>query len=268
MRAIRERDRVRFIPDEHRGAAVLVLAGSSGRVDSARAAVLAQTGAIAESIRWFGGDGQHEGPWEIPLETFAARIDDLRRDSDRVTVLGTSFGAEAALATASLIGGIDGVAAFAPTDVVWAGWDGSRWTSHWTIGGEPVPFVSFDPDWHSDADPPAFVDLYRSSRDRFPDDVVAATLPVERIPDVLLVAGGDDRVWASHDAVDAIVARRAQHRLATTTIIDVEAGHRVVLPGEEAVSGGMTIARGGTPEADARLGAAAWPALIRFIHGR
>jgi len=78
-----------------------VLAGSSGRIDSPRAELLAQHGAIAEPIRWFGSPGQHDGTWEIPRELFLGRIADLRRDCTRVLVLGTSFGAEPGLLTGS-----------------------------------------------------------------------------------------------------------------------------------------------------------------------
>lgn len=48
-------------------------------------------------MRWFGGPGQQGGPWEIPMELFIDRVAGLARDCERVLVLGTSFGAEAAL---------------------------------------------------------------------------------------------------------------------------------------------------------------------------
>lgn len=92
---------VRWVPEVPMGVGALVLAGSSGRVDSPRAELLARHGVVAESIRWFGGPGQHDGPWEIPLELFLGRIADLARRCDRVLVLGTSFGAEAALLAAA-----------------------------------------------------------------------------------------------------------------------------------------------------------------------
>lgn len=76
---------------------MLILAGSSGRVDAGRARVFAELGAVAESIQWFGGPGQHAGPWEIPLEVFLERAWSLARGCDRVVVCGTSFGSEAAL---------------------------------------------------------------------------------------------------------------------------------------------------------------------------
>lgn len=51
-----------------------------------------------------------------------------------------------------------------------------RVTSHWTRDGAPLPFVPFVDDWRPAEDPPAYVDLYRRSRARFPDQVEEATI--------------------------------------------------------------------------------------------
>src|SRR4051794_9010863 len=72
-----------------------------------------------------------------------------------------------------------------------------RMTSHWTVGGEPLPYVPFIAGWEPAAEPPAFVDFYRQCRERFRDQITAASVPVERIGDVILVVGEDDRVWPS-----------------------------------------------------------------------
>ncbi|WP_377322971.1 alpha/beta fold hydrolase [Pimelobacter simplex] len=258
---------VRWTPGAHHGVGALVLGGSSGRVDEQRARLLAQEGVLAESIQWLGGPGQHDGPWEIPLEMFAARVDALAAECDRVVLVGVSYGAEAALATASLTGApVAAVAAFAPTDVMWAGTTATgRQTAHWTLAGEPLPHVRYDDNWVPETDPPAYAGLYRASRAADPAAVAAATLPVERIPEVLLVAGDDDQVWPAREQAEEIVLRRAAHGLPTTLVADRAAGHRAVLPGEEVVTAGQRMARGGTEAADRRLGAAAWEALRRLV---
>jgi hypothetical protein len=56
-REISAPDGVRWVPRDHSGVGALVVAGSGGRVDSRRAEILAQDGALAESVRWFGGPG-------------------------------------------------------------------------------------------------------------------------------------------------------------------------------------------------------------------
>ena len=259
--------RVRWIPAAHRGVGALVLGGSSGRVDEQRARVLAEEGVLAEAIQWFGGPGQQAGPWEIPLETFVDGVAALAGECDRVYVIGLSFGAEAALATASLTDApIAGVVAFAPSDVVWAGvTDEGRQTSHWTLGGRPLPYVPFEPTWTPSDDPPAYRDLYAASRAAAPDAVSAAALPVERIADVVLVAGDDDQVWPAREQAEEIVLRRAAHGLPTTLVADPEAGHRAVLPGEEVVTAGQAMRRGGNELADRRLGTAAWAAVRQLL---
>jgi len=134
-------------PVEPNGTAMLLLAGSSGRVESARADLLSQaSGARVRAIRWFGGVGQRPAPQEVAVELFAEQIDLLRREADRVVLFGTSFGAEASLVTASLYD-VDAVIAVAPSSVVWAGAHQGEWSSHWTHKDEPLPFVPFAADW-------------------------------------------------------------------------------------------------------------------------
>jgi uncharacterized protein len=245
---------------------VLTLAGSSGRVDTDRARLFARHGALAESIQWFCGPSQNAGPWDIPIEQFQARVADLRRFCDRILVVGTSFGSEAAMLTGAFTEGVDAVVAFAPSDVVWAGVtpDGEQ-TSHWTMGGQPLPYVPFIDDWVRDGDPPAFKGLYELSHAADPDVTEAAAIPVERIARLILVAGQDDLVWPSSESARAIADRRIRHGLATTLVLDEAAGHRTVLPGESVVVGGVRMARGGSEAADRRLGTAAWQQIRRLM---
>jgi dienelactone hydrolase len=260
---------VRWVPDEHRGVGVLVLAGSSGRVDESRARVVAGQGYIAESVQWFGGPGQNAGPWEIPLETFQRRVADLACDCDRVYLVGTSFGAEVALVTAAQTPGIDGVVAFAPSDVIWAGIDpAGRQASHWSFDGDPLAFIAFDESWQPDGDPPGFRSLYLRSRHAAdPAAIAAATIAVERIPGVITVAGEDDQVWPSGLHAENIRSRRAAHGMETTAVTGDEAGHRAILPGEPVISGGVRMRRGGTETADRRLGQLAWGGMLRLLAG-
>jgi hypothetical protein len=260
---------VRWLPDNASGIGALVLAGSSGRVDSDRAELLARHGAVAESIQWFGGVGQHDGPWEVPLELFLERVAGLADDCDRVIIVGTSFGAEAALLTGAYSRKVAAVVAFAPSDVVWAGVRGDGTvTSHWTFDGSPLPYVPFDETWESDDDIPAFVGLYESSRQRFSQRLDAAAIPVERIERVVLIAGGDDQVWPALPMAESISARREAHGLDTVLVSDPHAGHRTVLPGEPTVTGGVRMRRGGADDHDRRLGATAWTSIEGLLRHR
>ena len=181
-------------------------------------------------------------------------------------MVGTSFGAEAALLTGAGSDSVSTVVAFAPSDVVWAGVtaDG-RMTSHWTSHGRPLPFVPFVEARQPDLDPPSYLDLYRRCREEQPEAVAAAAIAVECISDLILVAGGDDLVWPSLQHAQCIRARRSRHGLDTTVLTEAEAGHRTVLPGELVVRGGARMARGGTEAADRRLGELAWSHIRRRL---
>ena len=252
-------------PERPCGTAVLILAGSSGRVENGRAELFARHGARARAIRWFGGVDQRPAPHEVPIELFAAQLELLRKDHDRIAVLGTSFGAEAALVTASLFP-VDITVAIAPSSVIWSGNDGAGWSSHWTHRGAPLPAVRFDADWTPSTEPPEYRSLYETSLELDGERTAAATIAVERIPGrVILVAGGDDRVWPSDGFAAAIARRRREHGRETTVVTHPSAGHRVVLPGEPAPTGGVRMARGGTESADAELGALAWPEIAQAL---
>ncbi|MFX0539616.1 acyl-CoA thioester hydrolase/BAAT C-terminal domain-containing protein [Ornithinimicrobium sp. Y1847] len=259
-----------FRPAHPTGTGVLVLTGSSGRVDTQRAMLFAEHGAIALPLQWFGGPGQSPGPWEIPVETFTSALDHLEKEADSLVIVGVSFGAEAALVTASLDPRVRAVAAFAPTHVIWAGYDQSqqRWTSHWSWRGRRLPFVPIHrPSTPApDQGPPSYLPVYRASLRAASAEVLEqATIRVENIPEMLLVSGGDDQVWPSADFARAIESRRASHGLDTVHVHLPEAGHRTVLPGERAPDGGRAMTRGGTPEADSALGQMAWPRLLTTL---
>lgn len=257
------------VPDAT-GVGALVLAGSSGRVDTGRVDMLASHGVRAVGMRWFGGRGLPDVPVEVPLESFFDAVASLRADCDRVVLLGLSYGAEAALLAASHGAAVDAVVAFAPTHVAWEGFrtsDDASARPKWTLADEPVPFVPVDQSWTADTDPPAFVGWYRHNLDvASPEVVEAATIPVERITgDVVLVAGGDDQMWPSAESALLVEKRRAEHGLETVVVFDELAGHPVVLPGEAAPDLDRPYAVGGDDGAPERLGHAAWPVVAKTL---
>ena len=240
---------------------VLVLSGSSGRVEQQRCEVLAGLGATAASYRWFGAAVDR-----VPLESFDEALTSLHERCDRLVVLGTSRGAEAALLLGARHVEIDAVVAISPSDVVWAALSQERpQRSSWTSAGEPLPFVPYDDDWEPDTSPAEFVGMYEQSLEVYADRVPAARIPVERIAGaVVLVAGGDDRLWPSCDFAERIVDRRSAAGLHTELVTHPRAGHRVLLPGERPLPASHLV-HGGTPETDAALGALVWPHLEALL---
>ncbi|MGW2962529.1 acyl-CoA thioester hydrolase/BAAT C-terminal domain-containing protein [Streptomyces sp. NPDC001220] len=257
---------------------VLVLAGSSGRIETDRCRLLARTGMTALSIRWFGGEGQPAGICEIPLETFCTAISLLRaKGAERTGVLGVSKGAEAALLLAIHDPRVDAVVALSPTSVVWAnvgpGSDGKTYPyrSSWTWREKPVPFVSYDDSWspeEAEGEPTAYRTHYERSRQTFEEAARQAVIPIEQsAAEILLVAGGDDEMWPSLVFAQELASRRASAGRTAKIVSTAEAGHRPRLPGEGPAAPSPRFRYGGTAAADADLGAKAWPDIVGVLAG-
>lgn len=260
-------------PASFNGLGVVVLHGSSGRQDLERARLFANHGALGIALHWFGGEGQVPGICEVPLETFFAAVDYVAARCDRVALVGTSKGAEAALLTAVHDSRVGAVVGLSPSSVVWAntgpGRDGETWPqrSSWTLEGVPLPFVAYDPYWRPVKRDGlvAYRSFHEQSLKRFAAEATDAAIPVERIEaDLLLVAGEDDALWPSDWFARAIVARRTETAKATRLVAHPDAGHRVLLPGETKPRSSLH-AHGGSDEADAALGRAAWTEIIDLL---
>jgi uncharacterized protein len=255
-------------PSSPVGVGVLALLGSSGRMDVERARFFASHGAHGMALRWFGGADQAPGICDIPLEVFVRALDRLSEEPvDTLAVVGLSKGAEAALLLACVDPRVGLTVAISPPSVVWAnvgpGTDGrvAPYRSSWTWRGEPLPFVPYDDDWQppQTAGPVAYAGLYRRSLARDVAVAEAAAIPIEEAEgDLVLVAGRGDRLWPSADAAQALAERRARSGRRVEVILHDHAGHSPLWPGQPAPEPSATLDRGGTPEADAELGSAAW----------
>jgi hypothetical protein len=252
---------------------VLVLAGSSGRIERERVRILARQGMAAMSVRWFGGPGQPPGICEIPLETFTIAVDFLRLNgAQRIGILGTSKGAEAALLTAVHDPRVDVVVAVSPTSRVWCnvgpGRDGAHYPyrSSWTWREQALSFVPLDDAWtpaEADGGPVAIRSWYELSEQTFSDRLLPAEIPVDKArADLLLVAGGDDAMWPSLPFAEQLAQRRRSAGAPVRLIARHDAGHRPRFPGESPALASPRFTYGGTPEADALLGTAAWPHVL------
>ncbi|MEV0197703.1 acyl-CoA thioester hydrolase/BAAT C-terminal domain-containing protein [Nonomuraea sp. NPDC050691] len=247
------------------GVGVLVLSGSSGRVEEQRCDLLAEHGVTAMSIRWWGGAGQPPGICEVPLETFVAALDLLVETGvSRLAVLGGSKGAEAALMLACLEPRVNVVIAVSPSSVVWAnigpGLDGAStpYRSSWTWHGKPLPFTPYPAEWPDHGPPMSFRAFYERGLAAAPPE---SAIPLERTrADVLLVAGADDQLWPSLTFAEALAERRE-----VRIVSHPSAGHRPRFPGESPAQPSPSFLYGGSADADAALGAAAWPHVLAML---
>ncbi|MEU0523086.1 acyl-CoA thioester hydrolase/BAAT C-terminal domain-containing protein [Streptomyces niveus] len=260
-------------------AGVLVLSGSSGRIERERCRLFARAGVTAATVRWFGAPGQPPGICELPLETFVEATGLLReRGVERVSILGLSKSAEAALLVSTLSDCADAVIALAPSSVVWAnvgpGHDGRDrpYRSSWTWQGQPLPFVPYVGSWlppePSDG-PVAVSDWYESSLKAYEERLDAAAVPIEKADaDLVLVAGGADRMWPSLRFAQDLADRRTAAGREAMVVTHMDAGHRITFPTEVAPPPSTRFDHGGTPEAGAALGAVAWPRVMAAIRRR
>ena len=263
-----------FAPERTPAPGILVLGGSEGGFPDDVAALLATNGYAALSLAYFGAGDLPSELAEIPLEYFERAIAWLRANpairGDRVALFGTSKGAEAALLLASRLAGVKAVVAYAPSSVAWFCICQNPRAS-WSVRGEGIVAVppGTDPSYRpapGDAIRPGVNYLYRLRR-----TPPGAVIPVERIAaPLLLVAGDDDQLWPSLLMARAIEERRATSgRHATDELLVYPgAGHLIgkayVPAGSTRIAGGR-IETGGTPDANARAQADAWPRVLAFL---
>lgn len=256
---------------------VIVVGGSEGGLASAetRAALLASHGMNALALAYFDPTGAlaSDLPTQlslIPLEYFSTAIDWLQDqpavEDERIGILGASKGGELALLLASRHPELRAVVAYVPSSVVWAGLGAAEdpsgyFTSSWSEGGEPVPFLGYDfggvPDFYTGA-----LDDQAA--------VARAAIPVERANGpVLLVSGTDDRLWPSTRMADQVLARLEGHGhpFPDRHLAYEGAGHGITFPYQptpDVAAGGLPL--GGTPAATARAARDHWPRVLRFLH--
>lgn len=267
--------------------AVIVLGGSEGGLypQVNEAALLASHGYVAMGLAYFQGyaakdprlAGLPKQLVNIPLEYFARAAAWLRAQPGvtgrPVAIMGWSKGAEAALlAAAEFPRDFQAVVAIMPSSVVWQGlaFDAAP-SSSWTLGGKPLPWLSFhaDPSAFRTGEPVAFLHTYR----RALDDTAAAkraAIPVERIAGpVLLISGSDDQVWPSPQMAGRIMRRLAAHHRAyrDQSLCYAGAGHAILPPWRPAnANAAGIIALGGSPDAYAFADGEAWNHVLAFLH--
>lgn len=267
--------RARFFTPEHTPApGVVVLGGSEGGFPDDVAAILASNGYATLSLAYFGVQGLPSELAEIPLEYFERALAWLRANPavirDRVAIVATSKGAEVGLLVASRVPAVKAVVGYVPSSVAWfCICQDPR--SSWSLSGKGVAAVppGTDPSYRpasGEAIRPVVNYLYRLRR--MPSDAV---IPVERIAaPLLLIAGDDDQLWPSLLMSRAIVERRAKRgrHVSDELLVYRGAGHligKAYMPaGSTRIAGGR-IETGGTPNANARAQADAWPRVLAFL---
>ena len=265
---------------------VVYMNGSSGGINSARAALFAAQGYACLALGVFNFEGRPRYISRTPLEYFENALQWVHREltpSDGfVALAGISRGSEMSLLAASYFPTlVSAVVGYVPTStingVASAGRpDETRSATAWTYQGQDLPNV-FDPsataDW-SRAVPckdegvrqaPAFVSTLED-----PQAVARASIPVENIRcPVLLLSASDDGFWPS-TVYAQLIARRMT---APCRHIDYRgAGHYLFYPGlpttvigKRHAMSGVRVSAGGSPEANALANEAAEHDMLQFL---
>ncbi|MDF2382277.1 hypothetical protein JMG10_12405 [Nostoc ellipsosporum NOK] len=275
------------IAGEARRPVVVILPGAEGGDEAGRrfGPVLARLGYAAVSLPYYSPNWGKFAPApafpDLPGSFIDIRVDqlaDLRAalakfpgvDVERFGLFAGSKGSEFALIAASHYPWIDAVVAYTPSDLVWEGWglemleaEGTR--SSFSLGGKPLAFMPYRGFVAGlQAGPAADLRaIHENGRADHPDREAAARIPVEAYRGALMLITGDaDRLWNSGRMARNIVAARKAKGLETQALIYPEAGHDL--------GGGSAEPRadprgGGTPEANAKARADAWPRMLAFL---
>ncbi|WP_117210218.1 acyl-CoA thioesterase/BAAT N-terminal domain-containing protein [Allorhizocola rhizosphaerae] len=230
-------------PEGAKSVAVLVFGGSEGgnflRHD---AALFASHGFPALSLAYFADTGLPSTLRDIPLEYFAAALNQLRTLSGpgvrRLVVMGYSRGAEVALLLAEHFPQlVDGAVLYSPNQYIWGSYPPGG--AAWTRDGRPL-----------------------AGRGPIPVDHVTAR--------VLAIAGEDDNLWPAAISARSIAS---SVRGAVPPLIYPEAGHAVgTFPYQPTgirfnhPLTGVRIELGGSRQADAAARRDGWPRVLAFLN--
>jgi dienelactone hydrolase len=254
--------------------AVLVLGGSEGGLapDVTREArLIAQNGMAAFQLAYFGVGHLPQSLQLIRVEYFTRAIAWLQSqpgiDPERVAILGTSVGGEAALLIAAYDPAVHAVVAAVPSGIVWQGlaaWGQRNPASSFSWAGEPLPDLP-----HRAAQNGNTFDRYAVALDALARhrDVI---IPIERIHGpVMLICGARDAVWPSCPMSEMAAAQlRAAHFAYPVTLLAFpKAGHAVFGPPLAASAPGLPAlgSLGGTAAANNAARMVDWPAFFTFL---
>jgi uncharacterized protein len=265
---------------------VLALGGSDGRIPEYFLRLLVPEGFACLALAYFNTPDTQPTLVEVPLERIERGLrwmGDHPRVSPhaaRIAIVGGSKGGELSLLVATTYPNLVGpVVAYTPSSLVWAGIDFSQprgsMRSSWSLTGQPLPFVPY----------PAGVGPSSSDRgmsvlpiyDRGLENIAAvdqAIIPIERATGpVLLISGGDDRMWPAQRMCEMVVdrARRVGRDTLVRHLNFPDAGHVLFpyeAPSPSAAMPPMLFDLGGSPASATRAHSVAWPEVVRHLRHR
>lgn len=276
--------------DDNPAPAVMLLNGSNGGINEARAALWASRGYNAFTLGYFGMPGVQRYISNTDLEYFSKAVDWLRKAVSPldgfVAVSGQSRGGELALLLGSTFPDqLSAVVGYVPSAFVHGGQAAcdpelGRDGPSWRLNGKALPHIwddnghaSWEP--YDNGEPPRRNSKAMMTALGDPDALERARIPVERIKGpVLLISGGDDGAWPS-DLYSMVVSsslRAAGHPHEVAWENYPVAGHSILFPYVPTTRishahpvNGILTTMGGTPEANAQANEASWRAIQNWM---
>jgi pimeloyl-ACP methyl ester carboxylesterase len=262
--------------------AVLALGGSDGGTPDYFLNLCVPEGFACLALAYWGTTGTQGTMVEIPLERIERGLRWLLGRADviaangRVAVIGASKGGELALLLAATFPNLVGpVVAYTPSSVVWVGLDFSQPPraprSSWSYRAQPFPFLPF----LANVAPAqserglSMLPVFEAALDD-QDAVERAAIATERAHGpLLLVSGGDDRVWATGRMCRMIVDRMSRHGRANDVkhLHYPQAGHMLfpyVRPSDVPYPA-YPLDLGGTATDDLAAHTSAWTHVIEHL---
>lgn len=237
---------------------IVTFGGSEGSPDFAKARRLAEAGYDTYALFFFGMPNQQPMLSRVPLESFEEVINQVAATNDGgpLTVIGTSKGAEYAANVATRYSDdVDNLVLIAPSAYSFPGLGQEQNASSWTWQGKDVEMISFQGAGFGPtatmlaqlmlAFPVAYEPVYTAAV-AGAENPEAARIPIEDFDgNILAIAGGSDRMWASAEYAELIAARHPDTELS----IHPEAGHVFGAP-PKLRAGQMVIDSGGSQAAN------------------
>lgn len=253
---------------------IITFGGSEGSPSYFAAEAFAKSGYEVFALFFFGMENQQKELVQVPLEFFQevlSYIDENVEDKEIITVYGASKGAELALNLAVLYPEIDNVVLNAPSAWNYMGLSqdysqGMR--SSWTHEGKELTFIDM-----TKGDSKTGINLmldyllnrpidyrpgYESAANNDPKSEEARIKVENTDANILIFAGGQDKMWQSEVSAQVIY----QHRPKNTEIhIFDHAGH-IFFMDAYVYSQGAILEMGGNLEANTKAGKEANRILI------
>ncbi len=242
---------------------IVTFGGSEGSPAYYEAVSFAKGGYEVLSLFSFGMPNQKARLSKIPLDFFDEVLDYIHQniaESTPLTLYGGSKGAELILNLVNYYPEIDHLILMAPSAYTFNGLDYDNLASSWTYKGEELPYISTMQAGFTDyigfligmvtGAPTSYEALYRTAIENTSDAETKKILRKAVDVDMLIFAGGQDRMWPS--ALMAETIKETQGERAEVHIYD-EAGHIFAGDGYMASDYGI-IAVGGDEKTNAAAG--------------